>query len=83
MGQWVDFAVQDCWGIFLQVDHVVFLSFWQESVSFFFVEYFGVSEVFLWYSFGGGDGGTPFCPCFRPGHYNFSFFPIDLGVKGS
>ena len=42
-----------------------------------------MSVVFFWYLFGGGDCGGRLCPCFRPGHYDFPFFPVDLRVEGS
>jgi len=62
---------------------VVLFSLWWEPVGFFFVEYFGVSMVFLWYLFGSGNHGGCFYPGFGPGHYDFSFFPVDLGVEVS
>ncbi len=62
---------------------MVFFSFWGEPVSFFFVEYFGMSVVLLQYLFGGSDGGTPFGPCFWPRHRNLPLLPIDLWVEGS
>ena len=62
---------------------MIFFSLWGKSVSFFLVEHFGVSLVFLQDLFGEGDGDpSPFGPCLGPGHLDFSLFPINLGVEG-
>src|SRR6266478_8775373 len=61
---------------------MVFFSFWGESVGFLFVKHFRMSLVFFRDLFGEGDRGAPFYPCFGPWHFDFSFFPVDLGVKG-
>ncbi len=62
---------------------MVLLPLGGESIGLFFIEHLGVSAIFFWDLFGGGDGSAPFYPCFGPGHHNLPFFPINLGVEGS
>ncbi len=63
---------------------MVFLSFGWEPVSFLFVEYLGMLEVFQWYFFHCGNHGFLLpCPCFWPRHRDLPFLPVHLWVEGS